>query len=164
MTPIWLLAGFCFVIAAIVVVLPWLHTVPGLSQLPVLPWYAGALALLIMLALGGLFHSHGSAPGNQTSQSTATRPAAGNTSDTWAAIANNMAGAGPLKSADHKNAQPMNAAVVSLQKRLASGGGSAADWELLAKSYEFLGRPAEAGQARAHQLPPLPEADSQVPR
>jgi cytochrome c-type biogenesis protein CcmH/NrfG len=163
-TPIWFLADLCFVIAAVVVVLPWLRTVPGLSRLPVLPWYAGALALLLMLALGGLFHSSSSAPRAPTSESAAMRPAAGNTADTWADIANNMAGAGPVKSTGRNNAQPMNAAVVSLQKRLASAGGSAEDWELLAKSYEFLGRPAEAGKARAHQLPPLPEADSGVPR
>ncbi len=50
----------------------------------------------------------------------------------------------------------MNDAIASLQGRLAKGGGSAADWELLAKSYEFLGRPADAGKARAHQLPALP--------
>ncbi len=50
----------------------------------------------------------------------------------------------------------MNSAIAALQARLAKGGGSADDWELLAKSYEFLGRPDEAAKARAHQLPPLP--------
>lgn len=160
MTSIWLLSGFCFVIAALVIVLPWLRTVPGLSRLPVLPWYAGATALLVMLALGGLFHSSNSGPRQEVSESTTARPAAGNAADTWADIANNMAGAAPAKSTDHNNAEPMSAAVVSLQKRLARGGGSAEDWELLAKSYEFLGRPTEAGKARAHQLPPLPEGDS----
>ncbi len=47
----------------------------------------------------------------------------------------------------------MDSAVASLQSRLAKGGGSADDWELLAKSFEFLGRPADAAKARAHQLP-----------
>jgi cytochrome c-type biogenesis protein CcmH len=50
----------------------------------------------------------------------------------------------------------MNSAIAALQGRLAQGGGSADDWELLAKSYEFLGRPDDASKARAHELPPLP--------
>jgi predicted Zn-dependent protease len=54
----------------------------------------------------------------------------------------------------------MSSAIASLQARLAKGGGSADDWELLAKSYEFLGRPGEASKARAHQLPILPANDT----
>jgi cytochrome c-type biogenesis protein CcmH len=54
----------------------------------------------------------------------------------------------------------MSSAIASLQARLAKGGGSADDWELLAKSYEFLGRPADASKARAHQLPALPTDDT----
>jgi cytochrome c-type biogenesis protein CcmH len=50
----------------------------------------------------------------------------------------------------------MNSAIASLEARLGKGGGTADDWELLAKSYEFLGRPADASKARARQLPPLP--------
>jgi cytochrome c-type biogenesis protein CcmH len=50
----------------------------------------------------------------------------------------------------------MGNAIASLQARLAKGGGSADDWELLAKSYEFLGRPEDASKARARQLPALP--------
>ncbi len=50
----------------------------------------------------------------------------------------------------------MSAAIASLEARLAKGGGSADDWELLAKSFDFLGRPEDAGEARAHQLPPVP--------
>src|SRR5258708_17825603 len=50
-------------------------------------------------------------------------------------------------------ASSMDSAVTSLESRLAKGGGSADDWELLAKSFEFLGRPADAIKARAHQLP-----------
>jgi cytochrome c-type biogenesis protein CcmH len=54
----------------------------------------------------------------------------------------------------------MTSAIASLQRRLAKSGGSADDWELLAKSYEFLGRPADASKARAHQLPALPADDA----
>ena len=54
----------------------------------------------------------------------------------------------------------MSSAIASLQGRLAKGGGSADDWELLAKSYEFLGRPEDAAKARAHQLPSLPATEA----
>ncbi|MFG9976514.1 hypothetical protein ACG3QR_32660, partial [Pseudomonas aeruginosa] len=47
----------------------------------------------------------------------------------------------------------MDAAIASLEGKLAKGGGSPDEWELLAKSYEFLGRPDDAKMARAHQLP-----------
>jgi cytochrome c-type biogenesis protein CcmH len=57
----------------------------------------------------------------------------------------------------------MGRAIASLQARLAKGGGSADDWELLAKSYEFLGRTADASKARAHQLPALSEEDPAGP-
>jgi hypothetical protein len=50
----------------------------------------------------------------------------------------------------------MDSAIASLEARLARGGGAADDWELLAKSFEFLGRPADAAKARSHQLPAPP--------
>ncbi|MFI4866906.1 MAG: tetratricopeptide repeat protein, partial [Steroidobacterales bacterium] len=59
-------------------------------------------------------------------------------------------------SASMGSAGSMDSAVASLQVRLAKGGGSADEWELLAKSYEFLGRPADAAKVRARQLPALP--------
>jgi cytochrome c-type biogenesis protein CcmH len=49
----------------------------------------------------------------------------------------------------------MENAISALEARLAKGGGTPDDWELLAKSFEFLGRPADAAKARAKQLPPL---------
>jgi cytochrome c-type biogenesis protein CcmH len=51
-------------------------------------------------------------------------------------------------------ADSMASAVAALENRLAQGGGSNADWELLAKSYEFMGRPADAAAARARRLSP----------
>ncbi|MFO1400996.1 MAG: hypothetical protein U1F30_07260 [Steroidobacteraceae bacterium] len=47
----------------------------------------------------------------------------------------------------------MDAAVAGLEARLAEGKGSDADWNLLAQSYEFLGRSADAELARKKQLP-----------
>jgi cytochrome c-type biogenesis protein CcmH len=42
----------------------------------------------------------------------------------------------------------MQEVTARLEARLQHDGGSAADWELLAKSYEFLGQPAAAARAR----------------
>ncbi|MFO1467955.1 MAG: hypothetical protein U1F35_16195 [Steroidobacteraceae bacterium] len=52
-----------------------------------------------------------------------------------------------------------------LAKRLNSQGGTPADWALLAQSYEFLGRSAEAAEARKHAGMPAtaPAAASAVP-
>lgn len=47
--------------------------------------------------------------------------------------------------------QSMDAVTEQLASRLATQGGSDADWELLAQSYEFLGRTADAANARQHR-------------
>jgi len=51
-------------------------------------------------------------------------------------------------------AKSMDAAVAALEARLARGGGSDADWTLLAQAYEFEGRSEDAQRARAHELTP----------
>jgi cytochrome c-type biogenesis protein CcmH/NrfG len=51
-------------------------------------------------------------------------------------------------------AKSMDAAVAALEARLARGGGSEADWTLLAQAYEFQGRSQDAQRARAHQITP----------
>lgn len=48
----------------------------------------------------------------------------------------------------------MDEMLARLEARLAGQGGSDADWELLAQTYEFVGRTDDARLARAHQLPP----------
>jgi cytochrome c-type biogenesis protein CcmH/NrfG len=47
----------------------------------------------------------------------------------------------------------MQSSVVALCSRLAAQGGPDDQWELLAKSYEFMGRPADAKLAREHKVP-----------
>jgi cytochrome c-type biogenesis protein CcmH len=54
---------------------------------------------------------------------------------------------------DQHGGGSMQGAVAGLERRLAANGGSDADWELLAKSYEFLGRASDAAQARNKHLP-----------
>ncbi|HEX4375715.1 MAG TPA: hypothetical protein VHZ99_01030 [Steroidobacteraceae bacterium] len=47
----------------------------------------------------------------------------------------------------------MDDALARLETRLAQRGGSDSDWELLAQSYDFVGRTSDAKLARAHRLP-----------
>jgi hypothetical protein len=60
--------------------------------------------------------------------------------------------AAPATAAPPGKAQSMEAATAGLEARLARQGGSASDWTLLAQSYEFLGRTADAQRARERAL------------
>jgi hypothetical protein len=51
------------------------------------------------------------------------------------------------------NAGSMGEMLARLESRLATQGGTDADWELLAQTYDFMGRAADATSARAHQVP-----------
>jgi cytochrome c-type biogenesis protein CcmH len=51
-------------------------------------------------------------------------------------------------------ASSMDAAIASLEARLARSGGSDADWTLLAQAYDFQGRTEDARRARAHIASP----------
>lgn len=53
----------------------------------------------------------------------------------------------PVTDGGSRAAGTMESATARLAARLERDGGSAADWELLAKSYEFLGRTADAQRA-----------------
>jgi cytochrome c-type biogenesis protein CcmH len=50
---------------------------------------------------------------------------------------------------DGQAGDSMESAVARLEARVANGGGSREDWALLAQSYDFLGRSADAARARA---------------
>jgi len=54
---------------------------------------------------------------------------------------------------DQHGGGSMEGAIAGLERRLAANGGSDNDWELLAKSYEFLGRSSDAAEARNKHLP-----------
>ncbi len=164
MEPVWLLAGVACALSVIVLMLPWLRTVPGLGSLPALPWQAGGGAVLVMAAtaVAWLCFRQPDSAGKALSHDGAAQAAASGTAvDSWAGISNafghdTAAVSNTTGSSSRSAAEPMAAAIATLQARLAKGGGSAADWELLAKSYEFIGRAADASKVRAHQLPPLP--------
>jgi len=168
---LWFLCGVVFTLTSIILLLPWLRTIPGLAALPALPWPAGIGAVLTLGVVVGLCLWLRQADLTVVSPPVAATAVAGKTvatesaSDSWAGIANALGrGTGAMGNptpAAQSGAGPMAGAIASLQARLAKGGGSADDWELLAKSYEFLHRPAEASKARAHQLPPLQADDTE---
>jgi hypothetical protein len=127
----WFLAGMLFTVAGFVVIGPWLRTR--------FSWQVAVGAGLMLAVVVGLYWWLGR-------PDLIAQPAV---------PAGNLAGAfnDAARAATGSSAGSMNTAITSLEARLAKGGGSADDWELLAKSYEFLGRQAEADQARSRQLP-----------
>jgi hypothetical protein len=133
----WFLAGMLFTVAGFVVMGPWLRTR--------FSWQVAVGAGVMLALVVGLYWWRGrpdliAQPG---------------------VPAGNLAGAfnDAARAAAGSSAGSMNTATASLEARLAKGGGSADDWELLAKSYEFLGREADADRARSRQLPASGAAD-----
>ena len=95
--------------------------------------FAGAAAI-IYVAIGSR-HTLASRPAAAAIVAPAAESAAGA-----------AAKSGPAKS--------MEAEVTALEARLTRGGGTADDWTLLAKAYDFLGRPDDARRARARAANP----------
>ncbi len=139
----WVIAGFAAGIAASFVLLPVLR---GLADEPTKPgrrvWVGAAaavglfgLALAIYLQLGrpDMLESAG-----------ASAPHAG-----VAPGVNGQVGS-------------MEASIQKLADKLAASGGTDAEWDLLAQSYEFVGDAAAASDARAHRVPGSSQPVAQV--
>jgi len=171
----WFFAGIITTLATLVVVLPWLRTMPRLGSLPALPWQASVGAIVIVAATlgvhGWLERPDAASAATHVSATNGSNNAGSAFSNATKVFADATSGSGDAaassgnpaakSSAAKSSAGSMNAAIASLESRLAKGGGSDGDWELLAKSFEFLGRPADAAKARARQLPPVPtDADA----
>lgn len=138
----WFLAGVLCGAGALLLLLPaWRRhaDAPGGAALPRWGLLGGAAGILVVV---GLYMWLGRP---DLIGSNATTPAAPHA--TGAATATGAAGA------PNSSAGSMDAAVSRLEARLAQGNATDADWDLLAKSYEFLGRTADAASARAKHLP-----------
>ena len=141
-------AGALATVALLFVLYPWLAGKPRSALLAALPrWVplAGVVAIVAVLAfyikLGSpQLNDQDAAPARAVAQVSEIPMAASNSSAAGAAV-------------QQKAASSMDSAVTGLERRLAAGGGSDGDWELLAKSYEFLGRPGDAALARQKHLP-----------
>lgn len=169
----WFLAGVLTTLASLVVISPWLRKMPSLRSLPAAPWAVSVGAVATGVAIFGWYgwfgHSNaavqsGAPPASQVSDQTAGAfgSAAKVFSDATSGSGDTAGESGnPASPATKPVAGSMNSAIASLESRLAKGSGSTDDWELLAKSFEFLGRPADAARARARQLPAVPmDSDS----
>jgi cytochrome c-type biogenesis protein CcmH len=137
----WFAAGVLCALGVVLLLLPALRSAPtpgvraGISRWTLVAG-AGGIALVVALYLWlGRPELIGAAPAAQGIPHATTAPSPG---------APGMGGGA---------AGSMDAAVAGLEARLAQGQGSDADWNLLAQSYEFLGRSADAAAARAKQLP-----------
>ncbi len=144
----WFLAGCLGALALVLVLLPLLRALPAFNSMPAaLSPVLSLLAIVLSLSLGiSVYRAREdlqvpARPTAAASAATATRDASGPGAASGQGAMSSTAGGS------------MDSAVASLEGKLAKGGGSPDEWELLAKSYEFLGRPEDARMARAHQLP-----------
>jgi cytochrome c-type biogenesis protein CcmH/NrfG len=133
----WFAAGLLSALAAVFILVPWLGGSSGALR----AWWARlrwpALAATVLISLAGVaLYVHWGAPGQLSVHGTGVDAALPTASAPGTQAAGSM---------DEVRAR--------LEERLARQGGSAADWDLLAKTYEFLGRPADAERARTlHQV------------
>jgi cytochrome c-type biogenesis protein CcmH len=144
MSMIGFIAGALTTLISLIALSPWLRKMSN--------WAFVTAEAVVLVAAAGVYFTFGRAA-----------PASGPAPPSAAAFASaakamdGMVGTpGAARAADGPPpvaAGSMESAVASLQSRLAKGGGTVDDWELLAKSFEFLGRPGDAVLARAHRLP-----------
>ena len=160
----WFFAGVLTTLALLVVLSPLLRSIPGFASLPPAPWQGSAVAIVIVAAF---FASHSwlvrsdvaDKPSPPAATAGATTSGSAGAFGTAAKVFGDATG--PATTPDGAPGAPkpaagsMDSAISALEARLAKGGGTPDDWELLAKSFEFLGRPADAAKARAKQLPSL---------
>jgi cytochrome c-type biogenesis protein CcmH/NrfG len=135
---LWFLAGVLAAVAATFVIYPWARGLPRAPWLRALRKWSLAAAALGLAGVLGLCLWLGSAQSVTRNSIAAT--------------------SAPTAGTAHSNGSPqaagsMDNALTGLESRLAKSGGSDADWELLAKSYEFMGRSADAVAAREKRLP-----------
>jgi hypothetical protein len=170
----WFIAGILTTLALLVVLSPWLRTLPAFASLPAAPWQGSVVAIVIVAALfasyGWLVRPDGvdrpsSPPATAAGAPSGNAGAFGTAAKVFGDATSQATGPGGAASPTSKpGAGSMDSAIAALEARLAKGGGTPDDWELLAKSFEFLGRPADAAKARAKQLPSLAgDAKSSAP-
>ena len=176
----WFLAGILTTGAVLTLLAPWLRTPSQLAAFTATPFRACASAAVLVATIFGLYagmgHPKDEKPPLGATLTATGMPVAGAAADIGsssfgaaAKVFSNATGANsPPGTASAPgtpastgapgstaNAGSMDTAIANLEGRLAKGGGTPGDWELLAKSFEFLGRPEDAAKARAQQVPAL---------
>jgi cytochrome c-type biogenesis protein CcmH len=153
----WFAAGALAILALLFVAYPWLSGQSRTQLLALLPRWVPIVGVIAVLAVLGLYLKLGS-PQLAVAEATpvvAAAPAGSMSGPMVGATGGPMGGAmgGGAPADANKAAGSMGSAVARLERRLAGGGGSDGDWDLLAKSYEFMGRAADAAAARQKRLP-----------
>lgn len=138
-------AGVLAILAALFIAYPWLAGRPRTDLFGALPRWVPLVVIVGIAGVLALYLKLGSPQLTDQDASPAVDAAP-------VRAAGGAAGAG-VAAAQKQAAASMDSAVSGLERRLAAGGGSDGDWELLAKSYEFLGRPEDAAAARQKRLP-----------
>ena len=150
----WFLAGVLVAVAIMVTVRAWLRERPALGEAttesgakrPPVPSFAVPVAAglaLVGVALG-IYFLLGSPDSIASSQATTAAKQAPH---------DMQIGQQPSPTAGS-----LDDVTNKLAARLATQGGSDKDWELLAESYEYMGKAAEAKAARAHAASATPMA------
>lgn len=164
----WFCAGALTAVGLAAVLLPWLRNSRLPASLGSLSWKTStAVGVALLAAILSLSYKMAQPAGAARSAALdAGGPGAATPFGSAAKMFAESAGESPnsagSSTAPKRAAGSMASAIASLESRLAKGGGSADDWELLAKSFEFLGHPEDAALARARKLPPVP-SDAPVP-
>ena len=168
MALLWFCAGALTTVGLVAVLLPWLRNRRLPASLGSLSWKTStAVGVALLAAILSVSYKMAQPAGAARSAALdrggpgAATPF-GSAAKMFAESSGESANSAGSSTAPKQAAGSMASAIASLESRLAKGGGSADDWELLAKSFEFLGRPADAALARARKLPPLP-SDAPVP-
>jgi hypothetical protein len=137
----WFLAGALVTIAIMVTVRAWLRERPVQAVRAAIPTFAVPIAAalaLVGVALG-VYFLLGSPDSIASTHGTGSATQVANASPSQQQMGQSSASAGSLDDVTQK-----------LAARLAAKGGSDSEWKLLAESYDYMGRTAEAKAARAH--------------
>ena len=156
MATYWFFAGIVVTVAALSLASIGLRRYAPAATVPRLPWPAIAAAVGIAAVYLAFIPRGDRRPQPADGFGEAMRLVDGS-------IASPLPAAPGAPASTAQDAGSMPAAIARLERRLARHGGSAADWELLAKAYEFIGRSNAAAKARAHELPASATAPAAAP-
>ncbi len=134
----WFLAGALVTFTITLTVRRWPRERPAQFLIPSFAVSVAAGLALLGVALGIYFLLGSPQPGNSAHEGAATAAA--------------TPAATPLQQTppSSANAGSLDEVTRKLATRLATKGGSDSEWKLLAESYDYMGRAADAKAARAH--------------
>jgi hypothetical protein len=143
----WFATGLVVAIAASFLLRGWLSQRGTRPTLRAMKWPAFAALMLLVPALA--YYA-----GRENSEQIATLAGSDDSRINRSAESAKVHGGGSL-----------DAMLSQLEHRLSDGGGTAADWELLAQTYDYLGRSTDASTVRhRHAVPTVAARDSDVER